>query len=147
MIINDLKNSDWKVQFETTNILRRLTEFHPELILSTSATNLHVIVLDLLGLIESLRSSVSKNALICLNELVIALRRQIDPEMEIILEKLMKKSVDTNVFISSEVQRCLKSLSLYATPSKVIDKLSVYKDNKNFAIKDAFINTLLIMQN
>lgn len=67
--------------------------------------------------------------------------------MEIILEKLMKKSVDTNVFISSEVQRCLKSLSIYATPSKVIDKLSIYKDSKNFAIKDAFINTLLNMKN
>ena len=59
----------------------------------------------------------------------------------------MKKSADTNVFISSEVQKCLRSLSLHATPSKVIDKLSIYKDSKNIAIKDAFINTLLVMKN
>lgn len=67
--------------------------------------------------------------------------------MEFVLEKLMKKSADTNEFISSEVQRCLKSLSTNATPSKVIDKLMVFKDNKNFAIKDAYINTLLVMKN
>ena len=86
-----------------------------------------MLVLDLLSLIESLRSSVSKNALICLYELVIVLGKQVDPEMEIILEKLMKKSADTNVFISSEVQRCLRSLSIHATPAKFLDKLVVFK--------------------
>ena len=86
-----------------------------------------MITLDLLALIESLRSSVSKNALICLNEFTIALGKQVDPEMEVILEKLVKKSGDTNVFISSEVQKCLKNLSIHATPSKIIEKLMAYK--------------------
>lgn len=99
--MTDLKSGDWKVQFEVTNKLRRLIEFNPELILSASAPNLHMITLDLLSLIESLRSSVSKNALICLNEYILVLGKQVDPEMEVILEKLMKKSMDTNVFISS----------------------------------------------
>ena len=58
----------------------------------------------------------------------------------------MKKSADTNVFISSEVQKCLRTLSLCATPSKVLEKLSIYKESKNFAIKDAFLNTVLIME-
>lgn len=66
--------------------------------------------------------------------------------MEIVLEKLMKKSADTNVFISSEVQKCLKNLSTNATPSKVIEKLTIFKDSKNFSIKDAYINTLLYMK-
>lgn len=39
----------------------------------------------------------------------------------------MKKSADTNIFISSEVQKCLNALATNATPSKVLDKLSVYK--------------------
>lgn len=58
----------------------------------------------------------------------------------------MKKSADTNIFISSEVQKCLKTLSLTATPIKILEKLNIYKDSKNFAIKDAHINTLLIMK-
>ena len=89
------------MQFETINKLRRLTEFNPEIILTTPGTSMHMIVHDLLALIESLRSSVSKNALICLNELILVMNRQIDPEMEGVMEKLMKKSADTNVFISS----------------------------------------------
>lgn len=39
-----------------------------------------MIVLDLLGLVECLRSSVSKNALICLYEIIEAIGKQIDPE-------------------------------------------------------------------
>ena len=105
-----------------------------------------MITLDILALIESLRSSVSKNALICLTDVILALGKQVDPEMEVILEKLMKKSADTNIFISSEVQKCLKTLSITATPSKVLEKLSIYKDSKNFPIKDAYINTLIIMK-
>ena len=40
-----------------------------------------MIIIDLLALIESLRSSVSKNALICLHELIIGLGKLIDPEI------------------------------------------------------------------
>lgn len=32
----------------------------------------------------------------------------------------MKKSADTNIFISSEVQKCLRTLSLTATPVKLL---------------------------
>lgn len=59
----------------------------------------------------------------------------------------MKKSADTNIFISSEVQKCLRTLSLHATPSKVLEKLSIYKESKNHPIKDAFLNTLIVMKN
>jgi hypothetical protein len=48
------------------------------------------------------------------------LGKQIDPEMEIILEKLIKKSADTNAFISSEVQKCLNTLAVTSTPAKIL---------------------------
>jgi hypothetical protein len=47
--------------------------------------------------------------------------------MEIILEKLIKKSADTNVFISAEVQKCLFLTSNVCTTSKVLDKLANYR--------------------
>jgi hypothetical protein len=58
----------------------------------------------------------------------------------------MKKSADTNIFISSEVQKCLNVLSLNASPGKLLEKLLIYKESKNYAVKDSFINTLLIMK-
>lgn len=38
-------------------------------------------------------------------------------------------------------------MSLHATPSKLLEKLTTYKESKNFAVKDAFITTLLGMKN
>jgi len=58
----------------------------------------------------------------------------------------MKKSADTNIFISSEVQKCLNALALNGTPNKMLEKLMIYKESKNYATKDAFINTLLAMK-
>lgn len=53
--------------------------------------------------------------------------KQIDSEMEVILEKLVKKSADTNVFISSEVQKCLNTLAVTTTPIKILEKLAAYR--------------------
>lgn len=66
-IMFDLKSADWKVQFEATNKLRRLIEFHPEVILGSAGANIHALVIDMIGMVENLRSSVAKNSLICLN--------------------------------------------------------------------------------
>lgn len=84
-ILLDLKSSDWKIQFETTNKLRRLIEFHPEVVLGLSAANTHALVIDMTAMVENLRSSVSKNSLICLHEFMTLLGRQVDAEMDILL--------------------------------------------------------------
>lgn len=62
----------------------------------------------------------AKNGLICLNEFILLLGKQIDPEMDLILDKLIKKSADTNIFISAEVQKCLIALSHACTPAKFL---------------------------
>ena len=46
---------------------------------SATAANIHTFSLELVALVENLRSSVAKNALICLNEFVHLMGRQIDP--------------------------------------------------------------------
>lgn len=47
----DLKSQDWKIQFEATNKLRRLIEFHPDVILGSAGTNIHALVLDMIGMV------------------------------------------------------------------------------------------------
>ena len=72
--------------------------------------------------------------------------RQIDAEVDILLERLIKRSADTNSFISHEVQKCLNSLAYNASPNKVFDKLAPYRDSKSGPIKEAIVTTLLSMK-
>ena len=51
-------------------------------------------------LIESLRSSLSKNAVIALGECAETMGKILDPELESIFSRLMRKTLDTNSFIS-----------------------------------------------
>jgi len=50
--------------------------------------------------VESLRSSLSKNAVITINDLSSFLKRHLDTELDFIFTKLIKKTLDTNSFIS-----------------------------------------------
>ena len=59
-----------------------------------------MIIPDVMRLSESLRSTLSKSALVVVNELSIKLKRQLDTEFDLIFSKLIKKSLDTNTFIS-----------------------------------------------
>ncbi len=54
----------------------------------------------MLKAVENLRSSVSKNAMISVQEMSQKLRHLMDPDLEIIFTKLIKKGMDANSFIS-----------------------------------------------
>lgn len=45
--------------------------------------------------------------MLTLTEFVNQLKKQLDPVLENIVTRLMKKSMDTNSFISKEVKECL----------------------------------------
>lgn len=62
------------------------------------------------------------------------------------MEKLIKKSADTNAFISNEVQKCLNTLSVNATSSKVLEKLACFRDSKSSAVKEAIVIALTSMK-
>ena len=55
---------------------------------------------DVMRLVENLRSSLSKNAVLTLNELALKVKKGLDSELDLIFNKLIKKSLDTNSFIS-----------------------------------------------
>jgi hypothetical protein len=78
-------------------------------------------------LIESLRSGVSKNALITLSEASNVFKRELDPELEAGIQKLIKKSIDSNSFISDEVRKLMVQLLSNCNESKSVNLLvSVY---------------------
>ena len=55
---------------------------------------------EIMKLVESLRSNLSKNAVITLNEISIKMKKMLDSELDSIFAKLIKKTLDTNSFIS-----------------------------------------------
>ena len=93
----ELKCSDWGKQFEACNTIRRLSKHHIFVI-----TNPHSAITELLKLVESLRSGLAKNALIVIGDLFNGLKKGLDSEVDSVLRILLKKSVDSNEFISKQ---------------------------------------------
>lgn len=71
------KDNDWNKQFEALDGLRRLIKNHHDFYPSISQS-LPGIMPEILKLIESLRSSVAKNAMITLSEMCEAMKKSMD---------------------------------------------------------------------
>jgi len=77
--------------------MRRITKHHSDLL---NSAVLKSIVPDIAKMSESLRSTLSKNAVILLNELVTTMKRAFDSSFDLVFSKLIKKALDANSFIS-----------------------------------------------
>lgn len=120
-VLNSTEDAIWVGQFDACNTLRRLSKHHSSLLLQQGVAQLSVIVSSLIKLAESLRSSVSKIALMTINDMIVYLKRCMEPYLDNIYKMLLKKaSLDTNSFISDEADRALVSLCSYCQDSKVI---------------------------
>ena len=80
-------------------------------------------MLELLRLIESLRSSVSKNAMLTTTELLEKLKKYLDSEADMLFSRLMKKGLDASAFIIDEVKRGLIAISSNCSENKIIPLL------------------------
>jgi hypothetical protein len=145
ILATSLKDPDWHQQFDAINTMRRIVEKHEEIVLTAGSTSIHLLILELLKMVESLRSSVSKNAMIALGEMIVKLKRSLDAEIEAIMDRLLKKAADANIFISEEVKKCLTLLAGNVSENKLLQVISVYKDSKTFSVKDSLITVLASM--
>lgn len=90
---------------------------------------------EVLKLVESLRSTLSKNAMIALVEMCESLKKAMDPFLDGIFIRLFKKSLDANSFIVEEVRKCMTSLCLYCTSSKIVSIIVVNSQTKAIPVK------------
>lgn len=112
--------NDWSLQFEMLNNMRKLIKFHSEVFLIAP---FHTLVLQVIRCADSLRSSLSKNALIVIGEMCEYLNRLVEPELEIILNCLLRKSADTNIFISGEAEKSLFIVCRCLNEGKIVNVL------------------------
>lgn len=104
-----VSNVDWNVQFDACNVIRSVCKHHQNLLLQNGAT-LHSIVKQLSKHAESLRSALSKMALITINDLFFFLKRCMDTYLDPLAKVLMRKSADANEFIVAEAEAALASM-------------------------------------
>jgi flavorubredoxin len=78
-----------------------------------------------LKIADSLRSSLSKIALLTLNDMFVYLKRCIEPDLDNIIKQLLKKATDTNIFISEEAEKALVSMCNNCNESKVLQILLI----------------------
>ena len=142
LLLISFQNADWKTQFESINNLRRVTEHHSEL-LSEGPTNiLNILAQNLMKAIDSQRSTLVKNALLCLTEMINKLGRYMDQQIEVIVDKLTRKAADANAFINFEVKKCLNTAAAMLTECKIIQQIDNLKQSKSVSLKDSLIEML-----
>ncbi len=82
------------------------------------------IVTYLLKLADSLRSSLSKVSLMTINDMIIYLKRCMEPYLEGFMKILIKKaSLDTSSFVSDEADRALVNLCTFCQDARVLRSL------------------------
>ena len=137
--MTELKSEDWQVSNEAISKLRRILINHPEQ-LGPSITK--AIVPDIMKLTESLRSTLSKNGVMIISEMYTQLKKQLDCDLELIFSKLIKKTLDTNSFISEEVKKALMAVCSNGHDAKVMTLLSNTHISRAIPVKTAIVTIL-----
>ena len=121
-LLDLVSSPDWNIQFEACNIVRRVCKFHQQLVVQSGAT-LHSLVKQLCKLADSLRSSLSKIALITIRDMFENLKRCMETYMDPLMKILLKKVADTSVFISEEAHAALIAMTVNCSDKKVLNLL------------------------
>ena len=131
--IRSCQSQDWAEQFEMLNSLRRLLKHHSDVF---RLAYLHSIVLAVVRIADSLRSSLARNSLIVIKEMAGALERSLDGDLEVLCTLVARKCADTNVFISEEAENALMALSENCSEGRVVQSLlSQAQITKSSAVK------------
>lgn len=124
-----LGKDEWSVQFEACNVVRRICKHHQSIIIQQGSNQLSGIISSLIKIADSLRSSLSKIALMTISEMFIFLKRCMEPYLENIIKILLKKGSDTNTFISDEAEKALINMCNNCSDSKVLSVLLLSNTN------------------
>ena len=118
--VKDIKCSlNSSIQFDCCNITRRLCFNHAKVI-ADSPLLLHGFILDLLKLVESLRTSLAKNALLLLGDLYTYVTEIMENTLNFVIPLLLRKDTESGSFLGPHVVSVLKKICENCTETKVI---------------------------
>ena len=131
-LLTDLNSKDWEVQINSWNILRSIAIHNWNMLDSSFFKSVFA---DLINIASSLRSSVCKNGLLAFQDIFKNCSKSIEFDLDSISNILIKKSNDTNVFISSEAERSLLSMCSYWNEFKVLSTIMTHASNRSSQVK------------
>ncbi|RKO88966.1 armadillo-type protein [Blyttiomyces helicus] len=135
----DLRASgDWDVKVEA---LEKLHAILPDCTVPALA-NLHELSLAVVGMVQNLRSTVSKLAIVCLQVMYAQLGKAMDADLDATVGCLLKKIGEGNGFIVEAAERALMTMAANVSPTRAVASLVVAAENRNAAVR-TMVATLL----
>ncbi|KAJ3292992.1 hypothetical protein HK104_004837 [Borealophlyctis nickersoniae] len=124
-------DSDWGAKAQALEAVQALVPECPQLFIS----NLHEMSLAIVGLVQNLRSSVSKLAIACLHDMYVHLGRAMEADLDVTVTALLKKFGEGNGFITDEVDRALGAMCENVSPIRAVAALLGSADHKNAVVR------------
>ena len=136
--------SDWNVQFEGLTMVRRLALNHAQEVSTGQWTEVVKLVIRFF---ESLRSSLCKQSLLCMDDLINSLpKRCLDTQLERVIPALLKKSADTSAFVVDAAAKALNSAIARLSQTKICAiLLGVGASHSNSNIRAKAAQFLLVL--
>ncbi|XP_030051993.1 TOG array regulator of axonemal microtubules protein 2 isoform X2 [Microcaecilia unicolor] len=116
-----LHHKDWEQKEKGLHGVSRLAVYHSDVLLF----RLHDVSLAVTREVNNLRSKVSRHAIKSLGELFLAMKKNMDQEVEEVARVLLHKTSDSNEFIREESDRSLGIMVENVSPSKALTALTV----------------------
>lgn len=121
--VEGLKSTDWSRQFDSCNTIRRACMNHSAILTANSITYIHALTYGIVKILESLRSSLVKNCILALIDMVKTLKRSMDLEIESILGSVIKKALESNSFIGGHVNELLEAICENCSEARIVTAL------------------------
>ncbi|XP_076831778.1 uncharacterized protein LOC143477130 [Brachyhypopomus gauderio] len=114
-----LSSDDWEKKIEGLMSIRRLAQYHADVL----GSRLHDVCIILIQEVLHLRSAVSRMAVVSLRELYSSLQKGMDQEVEATAKVLLHKAAESNGFIRQDVDTALDSMVQNCTPIRSMNAL------------------------
>ncbi|KAG9510598.1 TOG array regulator of axonemal microtubules protein 1, partial [Fragariocoptes setiger] len=113
--MNALDSEAWSTKVEGMLALIRLATYHQELIINC----MHDVVSRTANETRNLRSTVARSAIFALGDYCVKLKRHIEPELDLIVQILLAKSVENTAFIRDDIRKAFVAMVAELTPWKL----------------------------
>jgi len=127
-----LRSLDWKVQFSTLTVLRQVCKHQRELFFQLAEQLLPLLV----ALSDSIRSNLSKNALLLLTEMFLEPHPAHAQMAEMLVPGLLQKTVCEKTFLKQQAAAALRNLCREASSPVVLQQLGSLCWHKSGVICD-----------
>ncbi|XP_067119800.1 TOG array regulator of axonemal microtubules protein 1 [Centruroides vittatus] len=111
-----LANETWTVKIEGMQMISRLANCHAD----TVKGQLHSINIALLSEVKNLRSSVSRTAILTIGELFLKLKRNMETDLEVIVQTLLHKTGESVGFIRDDIEKAMNNMIEEVSSNKAI---------------------------